>query len=91
MIPEQVRVAHMGLRQVRAGVGILGAGTSRDSAAGTPIRILTDWILDPVGCVYLVRPSAEFAPARTDAFVNWISARFSPGPAVALFPAGAPI
>lgn len=66
----------------KAGVGILGAGEwlmVREFAASDLVPILPDWTLDTDGGVYLVRPSSEFAPARTEAFVSWIGEQFEHG------------
>ena len=66
----------------KAGIGILGAGEwllVREFAAGTLVPILPDWTLDTDGGVYLVRPSVAFAPARTQAFVDWICEQFEQG------------
>ena len=52
---------------------------SRDLEAGTLIRVLPDWNLDAEGGVYLVRPSANFTPAKTKAFGDWITAKFARG------------
>ncbi|MDR0279264.1 MAG: LysR family transcriptional regulator [Paucimonas sp.] len=71
------------LAAARAGAGILGAGEwlmSRDLAAGTLVRVLPEWQLDPTGGVYLVRPSARFPAATVLAFKQWIEARFDPLP-----------
>lgn len=71
------------LAAARAGAGILGAGEwlmSRDLAAGTLVRVLPEWQLDPTGGVYLVRPSALFPAATVLAFKQWIEARFDPLP-----------
>ncbi|MEE1924426.1 LysR family transcriptional regulator [Pseudomonas sp. 148P] len=71
------------LAAARAGAGILGAGEwlmSRDLAAGTLVRVLPEWQLDPTGGVYLVRPSARFPAATVLAFKQWIEARFEPLP-----------
>ena len=71
------------LAAARAGLGILGAGEwlmSPDFKAGTLVRVLPDWTLNPQGGVYLVRPSAQFTPATTEAFIKWISAKFASGP-----------
>jgi DNA-binding transcriptional LysR family regulator len=60
----------------------LGTGEwlmTRDFAAGTLVRILPEWTFDSDGGVYLVRPSVQFAPARTEAFVAWISDQFKHG------------
>jgi DNA-binding transcriptional LysR family regulator len=70
------------LAAARAGTGILGAGDwlmIRDIAAGRLVRVLPDWELDAKGGVYIVRPSAKFAPAKTKAFVDWIIGKFTPG------------
>jgi len=66
----------------KAGIGILGAGEwlmARAFAAGTLVPVLPDWTLDTDGGVYLVRPSVEFAPARTEAFVSWVGEQFEHG------------
>jgi DNA-binding transcriptional LysR family regulator len=66
----------------KAGIGILCAGdwlASRDLAAGTLVRILPDWEVDREGGVYLVRASAILATARTKAFVDFMSKKFSLG------------
>lgn len=71
------------LAAARTDAGILGAGEwlmSRDIAAGTLVRVLPDWQLDPTGGVYLVRPSARFPAATVLAFKQWIEARFEPAP-----------
>lgn len=67
------------LEAARAGVGILGAGewlSIRDIADGALVRVLPSWTFDAEGGIYLVRPSARFAPARTEAFVAWITEVF---------------
>ena len=49
----------------RQGIGILGAGEwlmARDFAQGTLVRVLPAWSFDAGGGIYLVRPSAQFAP-----------------------------
>jgi DNA-binding transcriptional LysR family regulator len=70
------------LEAARAGIGILGIGEwllARDFAAGTLVRVLPKWVFDADGGIYLVRPSVKFAPARTKAFVAWISDQFKCG------------
>jgi DNA-binding transcriptional LysR family regulator len=65
------------------GVGILGAGEwlmSRDIAAGRLVHVLPDWLLDAQAGVFLVRPSARFCPAATNAFKEWIESKFADGP-----------
>lgn len=67
------------LDAARADIGILGAGewlVTRDIAAGTLVPILPDWAFDVDGGIYLVRPSARHAPARTDAFLEWMREQF---------------
>ncbi|QEI08309.1 LysR family transcriptional regulator [Pigmentiphaga aceris] len=67
------------LEAARAGVGILGAGEwlmSTDLRTGTLVRVLPDWAFDVDGGIYLVRPSAQFTPARTTAFIDWIREQF---------------
>lgn len=69
------------LEAARAGVGILGAGDwlmSRDLEAGTLVRVLPAWELGSSGGIYLVQPSIRFTPAKTRAFSDWISTKFSP-------------
>ena len=71
------------LAAAKAGVGILGAGQwlmSRDIASGRLVHVLPDWSLDARGGIYLVRPSAKFAPAATLAFKEWIESKFADGP-----------
>lgn len=71
------------IEAAKAGIGILGAGDwlmVREFAAGTLVPVLPEWTLDTDGGVYLVRPSLEFAPARTAAFVSWIEEQFAGGP-----------
>jgi len=63
------------LDAARHGVGILYAGEwllSRDFSDGTLIPILPEWSSGQPGGIFLVRPSAKFAPARTKAFIEWI-------------------
>jgi DNA-binding transcriptional LysR family regulator len=62
---------------------ILGAGEwlmSRDIAAGRLVHVLPDWLLDAQAGVFLVRPSARFSPAATNAFKEWIESKFADGP-----------
>jgi DNA-binding transcriptional LysR family regulator len=67
------------LEAARAGIGILGAGewlAACDLARGTLVRVLPGWSFDAAGGIYLVRPSAQFAPACTVAFVSWMTDQF---------------
>ncbi len=71
------------LEAARADAGILGAGDwlmSRDIDTGSLVRVLPAWELGSRGGIYLVRPSARFTPAKTRAFSDWISEKFSPQP-----------
>lgn len=67
------------LEAARAGVGVIGAGewlVARDLAAGTLVRVLPAWTFDREGGIYLVRPTRRYAPARTEAFAEWIAEVF---------------
>lgn len=67
------------LEAARAGVGVIGAGewlVARDLAAGSLVRVLPAWTFDREGGIYLVRPSRRYAPARTEAFAEWITDLF---------------
>lgn len=67
------------LEVARAGIGILGAGewlVARDIADGKLVRVLPKWAFDVDGGIFLVRPSAQHAPARIDAFLEWLRAQF---------------
>jgi DNA-binding transcriptional LysR family regulator len=71
------------LDAARQGIGILGAGEwlmARDFTQGTLVPVLPAWSFDAAGGIYLVRPSAQFAPARTEAFIDWIVELFHDGP-----------
>ena len=71
------------LEAAKAGTGILGAGEwlmARDVAAGNLVRILPQWSFDADGGIYIVRPSTQFASARSEAFVSWAVEQFSHGP-----------
>jgi hypothetical protein len=46
--------------------------------------VLPEWLLDGLGGIYLVRPSAKFSPATTLAFKEWIERKFANGPPWAL-------
>lgn len=70
------------IEAARQGMGIAGFGEwsmARDFAAGTLIRLLPDWQFDADGGIHLVRPSAKFTPARTEAFTQWITTLFATG------------
>ena len=71
------------LEAARQGIGIVGFGEwsmARDFAAGTLIRVLPEWQFEIDGGIHLVRPSARFTPARTEAFIQWITTLFVGGP-----------
>jgi len=66
-----------------SGLGILGAGEwlmSRQIASGDLVRVLPEWRLDPLGGVYLVRPSSKFPSATVLAFKAWIESKLSSAP-----------
>jgi len=70
------------LEAARQGIGIVGFGEwsmARDFAAGTLIRLLPQWQFEIDGGIHLVRPSARFTPARTEAFMQWITTLFAGG------------
>lgn len=70
------------LEAARQGIGIVGFGDwsmARDFAAGTLIRVLPQWRFEVDEGIYLVRPSRQFTPARTDAFIQWITTLFAGG------------
>lgn len=67
----------------RQGIGITGFGEwsmARDFATGTLVRLLPDWRFEIDGGIHLVRPSAKFTPARTQAFIQWVTTLFAAGP-----------
>lgn len=67
----------------RQGIGITGFGEwsmARDFATGTLVRLLPDWRCEIDGGIHLVRPSAKFTPARTQAFIQWVTTLFAAGP-----------
>ena len=71
------------LEAARQGIGILGAGDwlmAKDFAQGSLVPVLPSWSFDASGGIYLVRPSSNFAPARTEAFIEWMVGRFQNGP-----------
>lgn len=70
------------LEAARQGIGIVGFGEwsmARDFAAGTLVRLLPEWQFEIDGGIHLVRPSAKFTPARTEAFIQWITTLFAGG------------
>lgn len=70
------------LEAARQGIGIVGFGDwsmARDFAAGTLVRVLPQWRFEMDEGIYLVRPSREFTPARTEAFIQWIVGLFAGG------------
>ena len=70
------------LEAARQGIGIVGFGDwsmARDFAAGTLVQVLPDWEFDWEEGIFLVRPSGQFTPARTKAFVQWMVAFFANG------------
>jgi DNA-binding transcriptional LysR family regulator len=70
------------LEAARQGIGIVGFGDwsmARDFAAGTLIHVLPRWHFEIDGGIYLLRPSGQFTPARTEAFIQWITTLFAGG------------
>ncbi|MGF6935061.1 DNA-binding transcriptional LysR family regulator [Paraburkholderia sp. UCT70] len=70
------------LEAARQGIGIVGFGDwsmARDFAAGTLIQVLPQWRFEMDEGIYLVRPSSQFTPARTEAFIRWITGLFAGG------------
>ncbi|CAI8799204.1 LysR family transcriptional regulator [Pseudomonas chlororaphis] len=70
------------LSAARAGVGILAGGDwlmHQDLASGHLVRVLPQWQLDSDSGIYLLRPSARFSSATTQAFKQWIEAFFAQG------------
>ncbi|KAB1110873.1 LysR family transcriptional regulator [Neorhizobium galegae] len=70
------------LEAARQGIGIVAFGDwsmSRDFEKGTLVQALPDWRFLANEGIYLVRPSKEFAPARTEAFIRWVTAMFENG------------
>ena len=70
------------IEAARRGIGIVAFGEwsmARDFAAGSLVQVLPDWRFETDGGIHLVRPSARFAPARTEAFIRWITALFLDG------------
>lgn len=68
------------LEAARQGIGIVAFGDwsmSRDFERGALVQVLSDWRFVANEGIYLVRPSREFAPARTEAFVRWMTALFA--------------
>lgn len=70
------------IEAARCGIGIAAFGEwsmARDFAKGSLVRLLADWSFEGDGGIHLLRPSTRFAPARTLAFVQWITALFTSG------------
>ncbi|MDM9624735.1 LysR family transcriptional regulator [Rhizobium sp. S152] len=70
------------LEAARQGIGIVGFGDwsmARDFATGKLVRVLPHWSFEVDEGIYLVRPSGQFTPARTEAFIEWVLALFSDG------------
>lgn len=63
------------LDMARGGIGIVAVGEwalARDFASGALVGLLPDWRYEGDGGIYIVRQSARFAPARTEAFIAWV-------------------
>lgn len=70
------------LEAARQGIGIVGFGVwsmARDFGTGALIHVFPDWDFETEEGIYLVRPSAQYTPARTAAFVRWITGLFVDG------------
>jgi DNA-binding transcriptional LysR family regulator len=52
----------------------------RDLAAGALVPVLEEWMPEDEGAIYAVVPSLRLSPAKTRAFIDWISQRFAPLP-----------
>ena len=68
------------LEAARQGIGVVGFGEwsmARDFASGALVRVLPEWRFETDGGIYLVRASGDFTPARIEAFICWITARFA--------------
>ncbi|CAB3810892.1 hypothetical protein [Paraburkholderia fynbosensis] len=63
----------------RGHVGHNRLALARDFAAGTLIQVLPQWRFATDEGIYLVRPSSQFTPARTEAFIRWITGLFAGG------------
>ncbi|WP_206952094.1 LysR family transcriptional regulator [Trinickia acidisoli] len=50
----------------------------RELAAGALVPVLTEWLPQDEGAIYAVVPSTRLLPAKTRAFIDWISNRYSP-------------
>jgi DNA-binding transcriptional LysR family regulator len=71
------------LSAARRGMGIVAAGEwlfANDIREGVLVPVLSDWEFDADGAIYTVRPSVAFPPARTDAFIRWLTDVFADGP-----------
>ncbi len=70
------------LEAARQGIGIVGFGDwsmARDFAAGTLIQVLPQWHFEMDEGIYLIRPSGQFTPVRTEAFIQWVTTLFAGG------------
>lgn len=67
----------------RAGLGIMLSAdwlTAPELRSGELVVVLPEWSVEGQGAIHLLRPSTRFTPGKTRAFVDWISARFTPAP-----------
>ncbi len=70
------------LEAARRGIGIVGFGDwamVSDFATATLVQVLPQWRFDADEGIYLVRPSRQFTPARTEAFIQWVTSLFAGG------------
>lgn len=71
------------LDAARSGMGILGASNwlvARDVAAGRLVRIIRGWTFDTQSAIYILRPSIQFTPNKTSAFLRFMEQAFRNGP-----------
>ncbi|WP_284945119.1 hypothetical protein [Acidisoma cladoniae] len=44
------------------------------------MRVLTEWRIPDEGAIHIVKPSIAGLPNKTQAFSDWLAARFQPDP-----------
>ena len=71
------------IEAARHGIGIAAFGEwsmAKDFSERTLVKVLPDWQFERDESIFVVRPSKEFAPARTEAFISWLARLFSRHP-----------
>ncbi len=66
-----------------AGAGVMICAdwlVAPELAQGRLVPLLDDWTVEGGSAVSLVRPSAQFTPGKTRAFVDWIAGRLAQAP-----------